>query len=127
MAGSKPPRPKAADADSGAPRSGHPAYRRFVALAGVDDHLVDRDYGALIAGKPGMIFKVFLDGQLAAASPVMRISQEPWRFDVLIPPASRQINLVVTSCGEKHPYNLGNWVDAGFVTGSETRSYGDSE
>ena len=96
-----------------------PEYQRFVGLAGVDDGLVGEDYGALIAGKPALVFQVFIDGELAAGSPVLRISQEPWRFDVPIPPHSRQINLVATSRGENYPYSLGNWVEAGFITGTD--------
>ena len=96
-----------------------PEYQRFVGLAGVDDGLVGEDYGALIAGKPALVFQVFIDGELAAGSPVLRISQEPWRFDVPIPSHSRQINLVATSRGENYPYSLGNWVEAGFITGTD--------
>ena len=92
-----------------------PEYRRFVALAGVDDNLLDQDLGANIARYPSVVFKVFLDGQLAAESPVLRISQVPWRFDVPIPPGSRQIVLVCDDAGNRSPYDLGNWVKAGFV------------
>lgn len=45
----------------------------------------------------------------------MRLSQEPWRFDVPIPAHSRLINLVVTDAGSTSPLDLANWVDAGFV------------
>jgi len=45
----------------------------------------------------------------------MRISSGPWRFDVKIPPGSRQINLVATDAGNRCAYDLGNWARAGFV------------
>ena len=93
-----------------------PEYRRFVALAGVDDHMIDRNHGANIARYPSVVFKIFLDGQLAAQSPVVRISQAPWRFDVPIPPGSRQIVLVCDDADSRSPYDLGNWVDAGFLS-----------
>jgi hypothetical protein len=93
-----------------------PEYERFVALAGVDDNMLDQELGRNIAMYPSMVFKVFVDGRLAAESPVMRISQEPWRFDVPLPPGSRQIVLACTPTGHRDPYQLGNWVAAGFVT-----------
>jgi len=46
----------------------------------------------------------------------MRISQEPWRFDVKIPQGSRQIILVCDDMEDRSPYNLGNWVNTGFCT-----------
>ena len=61
-------------------------------------------------GKP-----VYIDGHLASESPVMRLGQEPWRFDVRIPERSRLINLVVSDAGSRSPLDLANWVDAGFV------------
>ena len=92
-----------------------PEYKRFVALAGADDNMLDQQYGRNIAACPSMVFKVFVDGKLAAESPVTRISQEPWRFDVPIPRGSRQIVLVCATTGHRDPYQLGNWVQAGFV------------
>jgi hypothetical protein len=91
-----------------------PTWKRFVARAGVDDHLLDENLGRNVARYPAIIFKVFIDGRLVAQSPVMRISQEPWRFNVPIPAGSRQLTLVCDDAGNHNPYNLGNWVDAGF-------------
>ena len=92
-----------------------PEYGRFVALAGADDNLVDAQMGRNLAMHANVIFRVFIDGELAAESPVMRISQEPWRFDVKIPEGSRQINLACMSAGAHHLVKLGNWVEAGFI------------
>lgn len=92
-----------------------PEYQRFVALAGVDDWLLERNHGSNVARYPSVVFKVFLDGQLAASSPVLRISQVPWRFDVPIPAGSRQIVLVCDDAGSRSAYDLGNWVEAGFT------------
>ena len=93
-----------------------PEWKRFVALAGVDDNMLTHYLGANIAGLPKVVFKVFIDGNLSAESPVMRISLEPWRFDVPVPAGSRQIVLVCDDMGVRSPYNLGNWVEAGFCT-----------
>ena len=84
-------------------------------LAGVDDNMLDHELGRNIARFPSMTFKVFVGGRLAEENPVMRISQEPWRLDVPVPHGSRQIVLTCTPTGASDPYQLGNWVQAGFV------------
>jgi nicotinamidase-related amidase len=93
-----------------------PEYRRFVALAGVDENMLQDENGRFIAIKSSVIFRVFIDGRLAAESPVMLISQAPWRFDVEIPAGSRLINLSCMDAGSRSSLDYGNWVDAGFVT-----------
>lgn len=93
-----------------------PEWDRFVALVGISDAMLDRDHGALLAMHPSVRFKIFIDGMLAAESPVMRISQEPWRFDVKIPLGSRKIDLATVDTGSRNTLNLGNWVNAGFIT-----------
>lgn len=90
-------------------------YDRFVALAGVDDNMLDVNHARFLAKHASVVFKVFIDGKPVAESPVMRISQEPWRFDVKLPGGARQINLVATDAGSRSPYDLANWADAGFV------------
>jgi len=92
-----------------------PEYDRFVALAGVDDNMVRDKHGRTRAMHANVIFRAFIDGEMAAESPVMCVSQEPWRFDVNIPDGARQICLTCMSAGPHHPDKLGNWVDAGFV------------
>jgi NPCBM/NEW2 domain/Chitobiase/beta-hexosaminidase C-terminal domain len=92
-----------------------PEWKRFVAQVGVADHLLDQELGRNIARFPSVVFKVFVDGKLAAESPVMRVSQAPWRLDVPLPAGSRIITLCMTDAGDRSPYDLGNWVDAGFV------------
>lgn len=92
-----------------------PEYGRFVALVGIDDNMLKHERGRNIALHSSVVFKVFIDGEMAAKSPVMRMSNEPWRFDVNIPKGSRQINLVCMDAGSRSPYDLGNWVEAGFV------------
>jgi nicotinamidase-related amidase len=92
-----------------------PEYDRFVALAGIADNMLDHELGRNLAMHCSVVFRAFIDGQLAAESPVMRISQEPWRFDVKIPPGSRFINLVCMDAGSRNVLDLGNWIEAGFV------------
>jgi hypothetical protein len=93
-----------------------PEYKRFVALAGVDEHLLETSSGSNAAMYPSVVFKVFIDGREAATSPVMRISFQPWRFDVAIPEGSRVISLVATDAGDGDKEDLANWVNCGFVT-----------
>jgi hypothetical protein len=92
-----------------------PEFDRFVALAGIADNMLDHELGRNLAMHCSVVFRVFVDGQLAAESPVMRISQEPWRFTVPIPPGSRFINLVCMDAGSRNILDLGDWVEAGFV------------
>jgi hypothetical protein len=90
-------------------------YRRFVALAGVDENLISVNNGRFTAMHGSVVFKVYVDGQLAAESPVMRTTQEPWRFDVPLPAGSRTVSLAITNAGSNSPYDLANWINAGFV------------
>jgi hypothetical protein len=93
-----------------------PEYKRFVALAGVDENMLEVEYGRFLAIHSSVVFRLFIDGRQAAESPVMRISQEPWRFDVEIPHGSRHISLVCMDAGSRSILDYGNWLDAGFLT-----------
>ena len=92
-----------------------PEFRRFVGRAGVDEAILDVSHGSNLAMYPSVIFRVFIDGELAAESPVMRISFEPWRFDVKIPEGAKIISLCATDAGDGSKQDLANWVNAGFV------------
>lgn len=59
---------------------------------------------------------VFLDGKETASSPVLRISEPPWRFDVPIPKGAKPLSLAVTDAGDGNKEDLANWVNAAFVT-----------
>lgn len=93
-----------------------PEYDRFVALAGVDEHITEVNNASNLGMYPSVVFKVFIDGKLAAESPVMRMLEEPWRFNVLIPKGSKMISLVATDAGNGNKEDLANWVNAGFTT-----------
>jgi hypothetical protein len=92
-----------------------PEYARFVALAGVDEHLVSISHGSNLAMHPSVVFKVFIDGEEVASSPVMRVLSPAWRFDVEMPEGARRIHLVVMDTGDGSREDFADWVDAGFV------------
>ena len=92
-----------------------PGYQRFVALAGIDEHLLDRSHGSNLARYPSVCFKVLIDGQEVAASPVMRIQAPAWRFSVDIPPNARRISLITMDGGDGSREDFADWADAGFV------------
>ncbi|MDR1981699.1 MAG: NPCBM/NEW2 domain-containing protein [Tannerellaceae bacterium] len=93
-----------------------PEYKRFVALAGIDENMLSQNNGRFLAINSSVVFSVFIDGVKMAESPVMRMSHEPWRFDVAIPEGSRLINIICMDAGSRNILDYGNWVDAGFIT-----------
>ncbi len=92
-----------------------PEDRRFVALAGIDEAMLRIHSGSNLARHSSVVFRVFLDGRLRAESPVMRIGEEPWRFDVGIPKGSRTMSLVATDAGDGTKGDYANWANAGFL------------
>jgi nicotinamidase-related amidase len=93
-----------------------PEYERFVALAGVDDLALRVRNRAMFVGKhASAVFEVFIDGRSVAKSPIIRLGQEPWPFDIKIPPGSKQLHLVITGPEGPSPYDVGDWVHAGFL------------
>jgi len=92
-----------------------PEYRRFVAIAGVDEYLVSRSFGSNLAKYPSVVFKVFIDGKEAASSPVMRILSPAWRFDVEIPANARKLSIIAMDSGDGNREDYADWANAGFV------------
>jgi hypothetical protein len=92
-----------------------PQYKRFVALAGADENLVRISNGSNLAKYPSVVFKVFIDGKEAAASPVMRALSPAWRFDVKIPDGAKIISLVAMDAGDGSREDFADWANAGFV------------
>lgn len=92
-----------------------PEYTRFVALAGADENLVDISHGSNLAMHPSVVYKVFIDGREAAASPVMRVQSPAWRFDVAIPEGAKLISLVAMDAGNGSREDFANWANAGFI------------
>ena len=87
----------------------------FVALAGADENLVRLSNGSNLAKYPSIVFKVFIDGAEAAASPVMRVLSPAWRFDVPIPEGARMISVVAMDAGDGSREDFADWADAGFI------------
>lgn len=92
-----------------------PGYARFVGLAGADENLIRVSNGSNLARYPSVVFKVFIDGKLAASSAVMRIQSPAWRFDVPIPEGARLISLAVTDAGDGSREDFADWADVGFI------------
>ncbi|MDR3234221.1 MAG: isochorismatase family protein [Planctomycetaceae bacterium] len=92
-----------------------PEYKRFVALAGIDDNMLAHNNGRFLAMHSSVVFCVYIDGKLAGESPVMRISQEPWRFDIPVPPGSKRLSISCRNAGTNSLLDSGDWVDGGFV------------
>ena len=92
-----------------------PGYKRFVALAGADENLLSQSNGSNLAKYPSVVFKVFIDGKQAAASPVMRIQFPAWRFDVEIPEGAKLISLATMDAGDGSREDFADWANAGFV------------
>jgi alpha-galactosidase len=93
-----------------------PEYRRFVAVAGIDDEKKD--------SVASMVFKVITEvGGLKkeiAASPKLLAQRQParWYFDVAIPDQCTRLRLVVEDAGAGINSDHADWVDAGFMTGN---------
>ncbi len=92
-----------------------PEYRRFVGLAGADENLISKSNGSNLARYPSIVFKVFIDGQEAGASPVMRILSLAWRFNIPIPDGAKMISLVAMDAGDGSREDFADWADAGFI------------
>jgi endo-alpha-N-acetylgalactosaminidase len=92
-----------------------PEFRRFVALAGADENLIEVSNGSNLAQFPSVVFKVLIDGNEAAVSPVMRVKTDAWRFDVPIPAGSRRLSLVAMDAGDGSREDFADWAEAGFV------------
>jgi hypothetical protein len=92
-----------------------PEYRRFVALVGADENIVSASKGSNLARYPSIVFKIFIDGRQAAASPVMRVLSPAWRFDIEIPAGARMISVVAMDAGDGSREDFADWANAGFI------------
>ena len=90
-------------------------WGHFVALAGIDENIIDVSNASDLGCLSSVIFRVFLDGKLEAESPVMRFMNPPWRFNVPIPDGAKYIALVAYPTEDGNREDLANWVKAGFV------------
>ncbi len=92
-----------------------PDYKRFVGLAGADENLINVSNGSNLAKYPSVVFKIFIDGKQVAASPVMRVLEQAWRFDVEIPQGAKVISLATMDAGDGSREDFADWTNAGFV------------
>jgi hypothetical protein len=92
-----------------------PEYRRFVGLAGVDENLIAISNGSNLAQYPTIVFKIFIDGKQAAASPVMRVLTPAWRFDVELPTGAKMISVIAMDAGDGSREDFADWANAGFL------------
>jgi hypothetical protein len=86
-----------------------PEYKRFVAIAGLDDEKRDDE-------RPSVVFQVWADRKLLAESPTLTWKTlARWHFDVPIPAKTKGLRLVVTDAGDGNAADHADWVEAGFV------------
>ncbi|KRE48448.1 NPCBM/NEW2 domain-containing protein [Paenibacillus sp. Soil724D2] len=86
--------------------------KRFVAIAAGDDEVKEE------GGYASMLFSVYVDGKLAAASPLIGKGML-WNFDVPMPDGAKQILLSLNDAGGKN-FDHGDWLNAGFLTTAMT-------
>jgi len=111
-----------------------PAYKRFVALAGVDDECMRWDFpdgldqwpqwsrpihGPTSYRVSQVVFEVRIDGRRVAETPPMFNGDRAWGIDVEIPSGSREITLAVRDVDSRitDPHGHGDWLNAGFAIG----------
>jgi hypothetical protein len=86
-----------------------PEYKRFVAVAGLDDEKRDDE-------RPSVVFQVWADKKLLEESPPLTWKTlNRWHFDVPIPAKAKSLRLVVTDAGDGIAADHADWVEAGFV------------
>jgi nicotinamidase-related amidase len=88
---------------------------RFVALAGADDVPKGRFNAQFLGQYPSMRFQVWVDGVRVAESPVMRLGQEPWPFDIPLAKGAKVLRLVVTDADDGARLDFGDFAKSGFV------------
>ncbi len=90
-----------------------PSWRRFVAIAGIDESQRPQNQSSVI-------FSVAVEAadgrRVLAVSPVIRFGQrERWHFDVELPKDAERVVLLTESAGDGIKSDHGDWCDAGFV------------
>jgi hypothetical protein len=100
-------------ADGSAVYARDPAWKRFVAVVGIDESQRAQDQSSII-------FSVAVEAadgrRTLAVSPVIRFGQrERWHFDAALPADAERIVLLAESAGDGNKSDHGNWCDAGFL------------
>jgi len=111
-----------------------PEYKRFVALAAVDDECMRWDspggqkqwpqWWQPVNGPTSyrisqVVFRVSVDGRTLAETPALFNGDKNWAIDVGIPAGAREISLAVMDVESRitDPHGHGDWLNAGFVVG----------
>ena len=90
-------------------------YDCLVGIAGLDESMLENESGRARAMYPSVILKIYINGKSVNESPILRISQEPWRFEVKLPADSQTISLVAVPSHTNSYENFVNWVNVGFL------------
>jgi len=90
-----------------------PAWRRFVAVVGIDESQRPQNQSSVIFS----VAAEAADGRrVLAVSPVIRFGQrERWHFDVELPKDAERVVLIAESAGDGNKSDHADWCDAGFV------------
>ena len=89
------------------------SWRRFVAIAGIDESQRPQEQSSII-------FSVAVEAadgrRVLASSPVLRFGQrERWHFNVELPKDAERVVLLSESAGDGNKSDHGDWCDAGFI------------
>jgi hypothetical protein len=90
-----------------------PLWKRFVAIAGIDESQRPQNQSSVI-------FSVAVEAadgrRVLATSPVIRFGQrERWHFNVELPKDAERVVLLSESAGDGNKSDHGDWCDAGFI------------
>jgi hypothetical protein len=92
-----------------------PAYKRFVAVAGLDDEQKTQKAGSIV-----FVVRITREDtttEEVARSPVLAWDGlGHWHFDIPIPDGARAIELLVNDAGDGDRCDHADWAEAGFVT-----------
>jgi len=95
-----------------------PTYRRFVAIAGLDDEEKPDKGGSVIFAV--RITKEDGTTDEVARSPALAWDAlTHWHFDIPIPSAAKRIDLLVEDAGDGVRCDHADWANAGFITGKK--------
>lgn len=100
-------------ADGFATYTRDPAWKRFVAIVGIDESQRPQNQSSII-------FSVAVEAadgrRVLATSPALRFGQqERWHFDVELPKDTERVVLLSESASDGNKSDHGNWCDAGFM------------
>jgi hypothetical protein len=100
-------------ADGYATYTRDPAWRRFVAIVGIDESQRPQNQSSVIFS----VAAEAADGRrVLATSPVIRFGQrERWHFNLELPKDAERVVLLTESAGDGNKSDHGDWCDAGFI------------